>query len=233
MRNRLRKTVSLLLHRGEMLPPQEGKRFVAGQGFERREILRVLSMAAAAGQFGVFEHWAFACPEHPDNALLAGPAAPFQSKFFTSEEYFTLQILCDLIIPSDGRPGAKEAGVSEFVDFMASSDPSIQFQFRYGLGWLNGHAEYLFKKSFSALPQERQIEILEHLAYKDKQRDGEEGGREFFALLREYTVMGFYTSRIGLQEIGYPGLKQMWNHDPMGCSHADDREHKNLRPVRG
>ena len=205
---------------------------MAGQGFERREILRVLSLAAAAGQLGVFEKWAFACPDHPDNGLVAGPAPPFKPAFFTPNEYTTVELLCDLILPNDGRPGAKDAGVSEFVDFIASSDPAIQFKFRYGLGWFDGHARYLFKKPFRDLSPQQRVELLEPLAYKAKERLGEEDGRKFFALIREYTVMGFYTSRIGLQEIGYPGLKQMWAQDPMGCTHTDDRQHKHLSPVR-
>jgi hypothetical protein len=205
---------------------------VAGQGFERREILRVLSLAAAAGQLGVFEKWAFACPDHPDSGLVSGPALPFKPVFFTPDEYATVELLCDLILPNDGRPGAKDAGVSEFVDFMASSDPAIQFKFRYGLGWLDGHARYLFKKPFRELSPQQRVELLEPLAYKAKERLGEDDGREFFTLIREYTVMGFYTSRIGLEEIGYPGLKQMWAQDPMGCPHIDDRQHKHLSTVR-
>ena len=204
---------------------------MAGQGFERREILRVLSLAAAAGQFGVFERWAFACPDHAENGLVTGPAKPYQPSFFTPDEYATIEILTDLIIPNDGKPGAREAGVSEFVDFMVGSDPAIQPRFRFGLAWLDAHARYLLKQPFRSLAREQQAEILMPLAYKDKYRAGDEQGREFFELIREYTVMGFYTSRAGMEDIGFPGLKQMWDHDPMGCPHHDDPEHAHLKPV--
>jgi hypothetical protein len=204
---------------------------VAGQGFERREILRVLSLAAAAGQFGVFERWAFACPEHPETGLVAGPAGTYKPSFFTPDEYATVEILTDLIIPNDGRPGAKDAGVSEFVDFMVGSDPDVQPQFRFGLAWLDAHARYLLKQPFRSLTHQQQAEILTPLAYREKQRTDEKEGRAFFELMREYTVMGFYTSRAGLEDIGFPGLKQMWDHDPTACPHVDDREHTHLKPV--
>lgn len=201
---------------------------MAGQNVERREILRILSLAATAAQYTGFERWAFACPQHPDSSLVKVPAGPFRPQFFDPSEYRIVEILCDLIIPSDGTPGAKEAGVSEFIDFMVYSDPEIQYRFRYGLGWLDAHCKYLLGKPFAGLSSGQRADMLEHLAYRDKHRDGEEDGREFFVLMREYTMMGFYTSRIGLEELDYPGLKMFYEHMPIGCPHDEDREHKHL-----
>jgi hypothetical protein len=94
-----------------------------------------------------------------------------------------------MIIPSDGGAGAREAGVSEFVDFMVWSDPSLQYKFRFGLGWLDAHSERLHSKTLIALEPAQQNEILRHLAYKKEFREGEEDGRVFFGLIREYTLM--------------------------------------------
>lgn len=204
---------------------------MAGQNFDRREILRILSLASVASQFPGFERWAFACPQHPEEGLVRAPGQAFRPQFFTPPEYRNVEILADLIIPTDETPGAKEAGVSEFIDFMVHSDPALQHRFRYGLGWIDGHTRYLYKKSFGDLTRAEQTELLEHLAYKDKHREAEEDGRAFFELMREYTAMGFYTSRVGLQEIDYPGLKMFYEKMP-GCPHIDDREHKHLKPVR-
>ena len=49
--------------------------------------------------------------------------------------------------------------------------------------------------------------------------------------MREHTLMGFYTSRIGLEQLGYPGL-QFYAESP-GCPHPDDPEHAHLRPQSG
>lgn len=205
---------------------------MAGQNFERREILRILSLAASAAQFPGFERWAFACPQHPEEGLVREPGRSFRPQFFTEPEYATVGILADLIIPADETPGAKEAGVSEFIDFMAHSDPALQHSFRYGLGWIDGHSRYLHNKSFAELTAAQQTDILEHLAYRDKYREGEEDGCVFFRLMREYTAMGFYTSRVGLREIDFPGLTMLYEKMPEGCPHTDDREHKHLKPVR-
>jgi hypothetical protein len=68
--------------------------------------------------------------------------------------------------------------------------------------------------------------LLEPLAYKAKFGSGEERGGEFFRLFREYTVMGFYTSEIGLKQLDFPGLK-FYSESP-ACPHKDDPEHLHL-----
>ena len=210
---------------------------MAGQNLERREMLRALSLAAGASQFPGFVKWAFADPEAGQrggdslspSASQAKPNNPYKPQFFTGGEYDIVSRLAEMIIPTDGTPGAREAGVSEFIDFIVFSDQSLQYRFRYGVGWIDAHARYLFGRRFLEITPEQQTEMLTHLAYKDRHRAGEEDGRNFFHLIREYTVIGFYTSRVGLQEIDYPGLKQYWREAP-GCPHLDDPEHKRLPP---
>ncbi len=198
---------------------------MAGQGLERREILRAMALAAAASQFPGFSRWAFACGHV---GIPAGQARPtsYNPQFFTPSEYEVVERLSEMILPSDGSPGAREAGVSEFIDFMVFSDPGVQYRFRYGLTWLNTRSEELYGKTFGGLTAEEQSDILQHLAYKDHYRPGENEGREFFKLIREYTIMGFYTSRIGLEQLDYPGLK-FYSKSP-GCPHPDDPEHLHL-----
>ena len=202
---------------------------MAGQGVERREILRVMALAAAASRFPGFHRWVFAC-EHVGAAAGQGKPGAYTPQFFTPKEYATVERLTDLIVPSDGSPGAREAGVSEFVDFMVFSDPGIQYRFRYGLTWLDAHCEQLHGKCFQDLSADDQTEILKHLAYKDQFRAGEAEGREFFKLAREYTIMGFYTSRLGLEQLDYPGLT-FYSESP-GCPHGNDPEHLHLPPPR-
>jgi len=205
---------------------------MGGQNLERREVLRVVSLAAAASQFAGFDRWTFACGQtHTTTGSAKTQAGPYQPKFFSSEEYATLELLTELIIPSDGSLGAREAGVSEFIDFMVASDPKIQYRFRYGLSWIDTHARWLHSKAFRELAVEQQNEILDHLARRDQYRPREEDGRAFFKLVREYTVMGFYTSRVGLEELNYPGLKMVYDEMP-GCPHLDDPEHKHLPPPK-
>ncbi len=198
---------------------------MAGQGMDRREVLRIMALAAGAAQFPGFSRWVFACG-HVGAGLAQPRPARYQPQFFSPDEYATVERLAELIIPSEDSPGAREAGVSEFIDFMAASDPSVQFQFRYGLTWLDSHSDTLYGKPFRELETAQQTEILDHLACRDRRRAGEEGGQAFFNLMREYTVMGFYTSRVGLEQLDYPGLK-LYTESP-GCPHEGNPEHRHL-----
>jgi gluconate 2-dehydrogenase gamma chain len=202
---------------------------MAGQGIERREVLRILSIAAVAARFTGFVRWTFAC-EHVSADSTQIRSATYAPQFFSASEYRAVERLTDMILPSDGGAGAREAGVSEFVDFMVWSDPTLQYKFRFGLGWLDAHSERLYSKPFIDLEPGQQNLILRRLAYKKEFCDGEEDGRVFFALMREYTVMGFYTSRVGLEELDYPGLK-FYSESP-SCPHVNDREHVHLPPPK-
>src|SRR5579863_6557259 len=198
---------------------------MAGQGIRRREVLQILGTAAAAAQFPGFSKWAVACG-HVGNAALQIKPVKYHPQFFTTEEYAAVERLADIIIPNDGTPGAKEAGVAEFIDFMVANDADVQYRFRLGLSWLNAHSSRNYGKAFVALNTEQQINELTPLGFKDKARPGEEDGRKFFALMREYTATGFYTSEIGFKELDNPALK-FYSESPE-CPHKDDPEHKHL-----
>lgn len=199
---------------------------MAGQGLERREVLRIMALAAAASGFPGFSRWSFACG-HAAPGLLQVRRTVYTPQFFSPDEYATVERLVELIIPSDDGPGAREAGVSEFIDFMVARDPGVQVRFRYGLTWLDAHALALHGNGFRQLDAGPQAEILGHLAYRDRHRAGEEEGRAFFKMMRERTLMGFYTSKVGLQQLDYPGLRSHYPASP-GCPHPDDPEHRHL-----
>ncbi|HEX5413441.1 MAG TPA: gluconate 2-dehydrogenase subunit 3 family protein [Terriglobia bacterium] len=203
---------------------------MAGQGMDRREVLRCLALAAAAGTFPGFSRWSFACGDHVNAGAPTPRAANYTMQFFSRHEYATVERLADLIIPGDGTPGARDAGVAEFIDFMVAHDDSIQYPFRLGLAWIDAESERLDGSRFLDRPAEKQAEMLGHLAYRDRYRSGEEDGRAFFELAREYTVMGYYTSPIGLKELDYPGLR-LYSESP-GCPHKDDPEHLHLPPPK-
>lgn len=201
---------------------------MAGQGVGRRQILRILGTAAAAAQFSGFIKWGFACGHIGSAALEIKPAA-YRPQFFTAAEYEMVERLAEIIIPSDQTPGAKEAGVAEFIDFMVACDADAQYGFRTGLTWLNAHSEQTAGKKFVEIAPQQQISLLEPLGFKNKARPGEEDGRRFFSTMREYTVTGFYTSEIGFRELDNPALK-LYSESPE-CPHKNDPEHRQLSPI--
>lgn len=203
---------------------------MAGQGIERREVLRILALAAGAATFPGFSRWAFACG-HVGNGATQIKPTNYQPQFFSKDEFALVDCLTNLIIPHDGTPGARDAGVAEFIDFMVWSDASEQYAFRTGLTWMNAHAERRTGKAFLALSPAEQIELLEPLAYEKKYRAREEAGQAFFKLLRQYTVMGFYTSEIGYKDLDNPALK-FYAASPE-CPHKDDPQHLHLAKTNG
>jgi len=204
---------------------------MAGQSIERREMLRILATASAAAGFAGFSKWAFACEDvHAAGGVKQIKSATYTPHFFVTDEYPMIERLSEMIIPSEGGAGSREAGVVEFIDFMVFHDDNLQYPFRLGLSWINAHSERLHGKKFLEITPADQTDLLRHLSYKKEFRDGEEDGRMFFNLMREYTVMGFYTSRVGLEELDYPGLK-FYTTSP-ACPHVDDRDHKHLPPPK-
>jgi hypothetical protein len=215
---------------------------------ERREILRYIGIASVAATFPGFKQWSFACA-HSHDSLIAPPAAPadYQPLFFSPKHYRMVEHLAEMIIPEDDTPGAKTAGVAEFIDFMVANRVPVstsrdirstqdaieigtdaQERFLSGLGWMNARSHSEFGREFMDCTSEQQNALLEELAYKAKSKPATESGRAFFQLMRDYTVVGYYTTKIGLESLGYPGLRTVWPKMP-ACPHPDDPEHANLR----
>ena len=196
---------------------------MANQSPDRRRVLELVGKAAIASQFPGFSRWVFADQhQHGTEASAQPRPAQYQAKFFSAAEYRTIEVLTDLIIPADESPGAAEAGVSEFIDFMAAhGEPDLQ-DMRKGLQWLNAQGE---GKVFVEMLPEDQVRILT-MASQKKDADG----YEFFMLIRKYTVMGYYTSRVGLEELKYPGL-HFYTQSPE-CPHKDDPAHLHLPAAR-
>jgi hypothetical protein len=204
---------------------------MANQSPDRRDILLMLAKVAAVGQFPGFSKWAFAGEHtHSEAHTSASPAAPYQPLFFTPHEYKTADHLSELIIPKDDTPGAHDAGVVEFIDFMTAHDSELQYPLRTGLAWLNMFAIEKYRTEFTNLEAKQQQALVRKLAYRAEQSPLERQGQEFFALFRRYTVLGYYTSRVGLEELDYPGLR-LYSASPE-CPHKGDPEHKHLPPPR-
>ena len=228
---------------------------MGGQAIERREVLRFIGLASVAGAFPGFDRWAFACSHNPSNGLLAQAVRPpYEPQFFSPEQFRMVEHLAEMIIPANDTPGAKQAGVAEFIDFMVANkvrvadrdayqslgrgriDPrdnirigdEVQEQFVLGLSWLNARSKSECGHEFMDGSADQQNGLLQELAYTAKYKPGTEIGREFFQLMRDYTVIGYYTTKIGLQSLGYPGLRMVWPKMP-GCPHPDDPEHAHLQ----
>jgi hypothetical protein len=136
--------------------------------------------------------------------------------FFTPHEMATIAILADIIIPKDEVSGsASEAGVPEFIEFIVKDIPDHQVPMRGGLRWLDLHSHKRFEKSFKDLSAEQRLSIVDEIAYPKKAKPYMGQGVSFFNLMRNLTATGFYTSEMGVKDIGYAGnAPNQWNGVP-------------------
>ena len=139
-----------------------------------------------------------------------------KENFFTEHEMATITILADIIIPKDEISGsASDAKVPEFIEFIVKDMPSHQVPMRGGLRWLDMQCLKRYEKSFKDCSPEQQIELVDMIAYPDKAKPGMKQGASFFSLMRNLTATGFYTSEIGVKDIGYAGnTSTQWNGVP-------------------
>ncbi len=137
-------------------------------------------------------------------------------KFFTDHEMATITILADIIIPKDDVSGsASEAGVPDFIEFIVKDMPYHQTPMRGGLRWLDMQCFRQFDKSFKDCSEEQRIAMVDQIAYPQKAAPGMQQGVAFFNLMRDLTASGFYTSPIGVKDIGYVGnAPNQWNGVP-------------------
>lgn len=137
-------------------------------------------------------------------------------KFFTDHELATITVLGDIIIPKDDKSGsASDAKVTDFIEFIVKDMPSHQTPMRGGLRWLDLQCMNRYEKTFKDCSQQQQIEMVDNIAYPMKAKPEFRQGVVFFNLMRNLTVTGFYTSKIGYEDVGFVGNRpNQWNGVP-------------------
>ncbi|MCX8480880.1 MAG: gluconate 2-dehydrogenase subunit 3 family protein [Sediminibacterium sp.] len=139
-----------------------------------------------------------------------------QDKFFNDHELKTMQVLADIIIPKDNISGsASDAKVIEFIEFTVLDQPSYQTPLQGGLKWLDQLSFKKFNTPFIDCKQTQQMEMVDAIAFPKKAKPEMQFGVNFFNKLRDLVVTGFYTSEIGVKDLGYMGnVPNQWNGVP-------------------
>ena len=126
--------------------------------------------------------------------------------FFTTHEMATITVLGDIIIPKDERSGsASDAGVPAFIEFIVKDKPEQQTPMRGGLRWLDMQCLRLYDKSFVDCSAAQQMEMVNEIAYPAKAKPAMKQGVAFFDRMRGLTATGFFTSKMGIEDLGYVG----------------------------
>lgn len=139
-------------------------------------------------------------------------------KFLSEHEMETVKVLCALILPANENFGsATDAGAPEFIEFMAKDIPEMQTMLRGGLMWLDHKSNTTFGHEFKVAAETEQKEILDAIAFYDASLPLKEQALEiqFFSLMRNLTLCGYYTSKMGIEDLGYKGnTPNVWDGVP-------------------
>jgi hypothetical protein len=185
--------------------------------FHRREVLGLLTAAPMAALSVTREEAAQAAAavrEAQGQAAAAG--RPYELRFFTPTEYATIVALADMIIPRDERSGsASEAGAPEFIDYIVAEQPTRQTAMRGGLVWLDTEYRRRFDKTFVDATDAERRQVLDDIAWPRRARPEFAHGVAFFTAMRDLVATGFWSSRMGVQDLGYQGNRPtQWNGAP-------------------
>ncbi len=139
-----------------------------------------------------------------------------EDKFFTPEEFATITLLADIIIPKDEVSGnASDAKVADFIEFIVKDEPNFQTPLRGGLRWLDIQCLNNYEKAFKDCSIQQQLAVVDEIAYPANAKAEMSYGVSFFNLMRNLTATGFYSTQMGWNDIGYMGNKpNQWNGVP-------------------
>jgi hypothetical protein len=172
----------------------------------RREVLQTAAAAAAVATLPITPAEAEAAAKYVE-AALQGQArgATYRPKFFQPDEWRTIRVMVDLIIPRDAKSGsATEAGVPEYMDFFCTEYPSYSWV-REALRWFDGFAYTRYHKAFVTCTDAERRAIFDQVAWPARANAEVQAGVTFFNRLRDFTASGFFSSRMGVADLGYVG----------------------------
>jgi gluconate 2-dehydrogenase gamma chain len=169
----------------------------------RRDLFLVAGAAASVAPLAAqqSEH-----AQHEHGEEKKEPGGAYTPQVFNPRDYKTLQALTALTIPADATTGsAVEAGAPEFIDRLAAGNSQIRDTFLGGLAWLDHAMNQRTGKTFVEASPAEQTALLDLIAYRKNDSPDLGPGIRFFDWARRLTVDAFYTSVIGIKDVGYRG----------------------------
>jgi Gluconate 2-dehydrogenase subunit 3 len=183
------------------------------------DLSRRAALKTLAAGFGA----AAVIPLVPAKVAEAARAAVRQSqglKFFTPEQHRTVEVLSELLIPADDRsPGARDAKVADYIDFILGESTDEEKQaWSEGLRALDEASAERFGQPFASPGSDQQVALLTEASKNEF--DPKTPLERFFGEAKGRTIHGYYTSEIGIhQELKYKGNQFLTEF--VGCDHPE------------
>jgi len=131
--------------------------------------------------------------------------ALMSEQFFEDNEKETIRTLANLIMPPNENGTIEQAGVVDFIEFMAKDVPEFQVKIRGGLMWLNIYCNAKYNLVFTKCTEDQQKAVLDTIAFPDPDAKEQVQEVQFFSLMRNLVLTGYFTSEVGIKELGYVG----------------------------
>jgi len=168
----------------------------------RRDLLQKIALSIGAGTLSL------EAAQHVHGLAAQEKAAHgiYKPKALNAHEYKTLAKLADYIVPSGGDSGsATEAGAPEWIDLMASENPQLLAIYTGGIAWLDHAMQLRNAPNFLDATPAQQTAMLDLIAYRKNESPELGPGIKFFEWARKMVVDAYYTSPMGIKDLGYMG----------------------------
>ena len=174
-------------------------------------------------------------PTHDTQATTAGTAlgGAGEHAFFNGSDAAVIGALTERIMPdSTGKPGAREAGVLNYIDLALAGPYKDQQDFyRAGLTQLDAYCHAQYKRGFAALQSEQQDKVIDALAAGKAEGFTWPSAQAFFRTLRTHTMEGMFADPVyggnrdfaGWRLIGFPGSQMQYTEADLKSDKAFTR----------
>jgi len=169
----------------------------------RRDALKAMAAVPVAAALTWTREEELLAAEHVER--IDGQA--YTPEFFNAQEWRTVRVLVDDIIPKDERSGsATDAKVPEFMDFILNQgSQNNRTSMRNGLAWLDQESRKRQSRGYADLVERQRHLILEDIAWPAKAKEEFRANVSWFNSFRDMTASGFFSSRTGYKDLGYTG----------------------------
>jgi len=167
-----------------------------------------------------------------------------QPAFFAESERALMTVLADMVIPRDEKSGsATDSGALPFMEFVLSeSHAATQQAWHAGVAWFDAESNRRFQTGFAAATDPQRGQILDDVAWPARATEAFRDQAAFFNHLRDLVASAFFSSQMGVGDLGYLGgvANPNWQGappeatGPLGVSYTDwDARYGGGRASRG
>jgi hypothetical protein len=170
----------------------------------RRELLRRLSLAgfgAATSPAWARAFASLASAEHVHADAPVSSATDWKPSFLSADQDRLVTAIAEAIIPATDTPGATAAFVNRYVDaILKDADKHERDDFVRGLKWMDDRCRSLFGSTYLESTPQEQNALLTVISSQDNNSAADQVGCEFFDDMKVKTIIGYYTSEVGIRD---------------------------------